>query len=115
MKINAFPTDGNKVILYWPESTQDESYIVKYRIKGNKNWSNQTAGSIRAEVSGLDFGRIYEFQVFTKLGGQEKAYTEVREVKIAEGKLGVQFTFPLIYISDRRITLGNLPNLLFPT
>ena len=74
---------GNNVSIFWPESTKNVGkYIVKYRIKGSADWMKTETERIFVEVSDLDHGKIYEFQVFYNDSGKDTPYSEIREVSI---------------------------------
>lgn len=86
-KILDINVDGNVVTVYWPKSNfRVEKYILRYGKKNTfERFSNET-DNIYLEISGLEHGKVYEFQVLYKLDGKEKKYTEIREVSIGNGE-----------------------------
>ncbi|XP_046853940.1 hemicentin-1-like isoform X2 [Xenia sp. Carnegie-2017] len=82
-KILDINVDGNVVTVYWPKSNfRVEKYVLRYGKKNTfERFSNET-DNIYLEISGLEHGKVYEFQVLYKLDGKEKKYTEIREVSI---------------------------------
>ena len=81
--IHNVSTSGNAVTVYWSESKKNvDKYIVKYRIKGTSDWMKIETEAIFVEVSDLDYGKTYEFQVFYNNSGKDVPYSEVREVSV---------------------------------
>ena len=80
VKINNITVSENTVTIYWPgASKSDGKYIIKYRIKGEPEWQKTPeTEEIFVEVSGLDYGKTYEFRVFYK----DVPYTEIREFSV---------------------------------
>ena len=47
--------------------------------------------TVTKKLTKLNYGETYEFKVFIVVGGKEKVYTQPKDVKIPEGKLGILF------------------------
>ena len=82
-RIRNATVNENTVTLYWPKVPKDNvNYVIKYGINGSLDLLTRETNEIYKEISGLDYGKTYEFQVFHKLEGKVKPLTEIRYVSI---------------------------------
>ena len=82
--INGVSATGNAVRVDWPQAAKSvDKYIIKYRIKGSSDdWKEKETEKIFIEISDLDDGETYEFQVFYEDAGKEMVYTEIRQFSV---------------------------------
>lgn len=65
--------------LQWDEGPAQTGYTVRYREAGkeNANWYTTTTGITTAEISGLQAGTAYEYEVMSTCGNFESSYSTV--------------------------------------